>query len=209
MPMEPVQVAALVDIEFYYHRYGRWPKPSQIKATEEGFDLEKALGNEYFLKGLSNRGIPLPSQTDLHGLTNEQITAILIAVDYTSGATLRARLKNAGISIQTWNGWMKNPEFKQYVHSLSTRNFEDSLHVSQESLLKAVERGDVNAIKYYNELTGRSAPVEQNARVIIHKLIQIIQTHVRDEATLNAIARDIQTVLAGGEPSPREIEVVI
>lgn len=189
---------ALHEIEQYWLKHGKWPK---IIRTE-GFDLEEALQKESFIRGLFNRGITPPANTS--GQLDEiQMAAILRVVDIHDRRSIPAKLKSIGISSQTWQGWMKDKNFRDFLHNLSTQNFEDALHIAQEGLLASVERGDVSAIKYWHELTGRAvSPEVQNARVLISRIVQVIQTHVKDEATLMAISKDFERVMRGEQPSP-------
>jgi hypothetical protein len=211
MDMETVltqdEIQVLHHVEAYWNLHGKWPAtfPRKNIPPVGSFVLEESLQKQKFIKGLKNRGIALP-HADLT-LTDEQLAAILAVVNIDDRRSRSAKLKDMGIAAATFAGWMKNPEFKQYLHSLSAQTFEDAIHVANEGLLKAVDKGDVNAIKYYNELTGRVvSPEVHNARVLISRLVQVIQTHVKDQGTLNLIARDFDSVMRGEEPSkPLEI----
>lgn len=195
-PMSAVEIRGLAEIEKYWYLHGKFPK---IFSTP-GFDLQSALKSESFVMGLFNRGIKIPDHSQ--ELSDAQMAAILVVVDINDRRSIPAKLKGIGINSQTWQGWMKDLNFKEYLHSLSTANFEDALHVAQQGLLSAVERGDVNAIKYYNQTTGREvAPEIQNARILISRLVQVIQSHVKDQETLTAISRDFERVMRGDAPA--------
>lgn len=195
VPMTSTELKGLVEIEAYWVRHGKFPKVIRT----EGFNLEEAMEKESFIRGLFNRGITPPDNQQ--ELSDAQLSAILLIVDIHDRRTIPAKLKSLGISSQTWQGWMKDPYFKKFLHNLSSKNFEDALHVAQQGLLSSVERGDVNAIKYWNELTGRAvSPEIQNARVLISRLAQVIQTHIKDPDLLMAISRDFEKVMRGEQP---------
>lgn len=197
IPMTSTEMRALSEIERYWIKHGKWPKVIQT----EGFDLTQSLTKESFIRGLFNRGITPPANVN-GDLDQAQLAAILIVADYNDRRSLTAKLKSIGVTTQTWQGWMKDRNFKDFLHSLSTQNFEDALHVAQQGLLASVDKGDVNAIKYWHELTGRAvSPEVQNVRVLISQLVQILQTHIKDEAVLVAIGKDIDRVMRGERPS--------
>lgn len=195
--MNATEMRALSEIEQYWLKHGKWPK----RISTEGFNLEESLQKESFIRGLFNRGITPPQ--NLNGnLDDAQLAAIMIVADYNDRRSLTAKLKSIGVSSQTWQGWMQDKNFKEFLHNLTSKNFDAALHVAQEGLLASVERGDVAAIKYWHELTGRAvSPEVQNARVLVSRIVQVIQTHVKDEATLMAIAKDFERVMRGEQPS--------
>lgn len=208
-PVEPVrltptEVRALTLIEAFWHEHSRWPE-----LDIPGFNLEQSMEKPFFIKGLANRGIPHPpAMVKRDALSNEQIAAILIVSDFGDKRSLNSKLKAIGISSQTWQGWMKDPMFKDYLHGLTTRNFEDSLHSAQQGLLASVEKGDVNAIKYWMQLTGREvSPEVQSARTMIARLIQVIQTHVKDESTLRKISKDFERVMRGDSVESSSVDM--
>lgn len=198
-PMTPVQVRALLEIEQFWIKHGRWPK----NIITEGFNLDEALKKDSFLLGLFNRGITPPANQNNDGLSQAQMTAIMIVADTNDRRSIPAKLKSVGITSQTWQGWMQEKKFRDFLHNLTSKNFDSALHLAQEGLLTSVEKGDVAAIKYWHELTGRAVtPEVQNARLMIGRLVQVIQTHVTDDQTLMAIARDFERVMRGEDPTP-------
>lgn len=195
--MTPVEIRGLAEIEQYWHKHGKFPKV----VFTEGFDLDKALDKESFMRGLFNRGITPPNNDP--ELSDSQLAAIMTVVDINDRRSTRVKLKEIGVNQQTWQGWMRDKNFRDYLHHLSSKNFEDALHIAHQGLLSSVEKGDVSAIKYWNELTGRAvSPEVQNARILISRIVQVIQTHVKDERILMDISRDFERVMRGEQPNP-------
>lgn len=195
--MNAVEMRGLAYIEKFWIQHGKFPKTIPV----DGFNLQEAMEKESFIRGLFNRGITPPDHSK--DLSDSQMAAILIVADHHDRRSITAKLKSIGISSQTWQGWMQDKNFKEYLHHLTSKNFDAALHVAQQGLLASVEKGDVNAIKYWHELTGRAvSPEVQNARILISRIVQVIQTHVKDEAILMAIARDFERVMKGESPSP-------
>jgi hypothetical protein len=97
---------------------------------------------------------------------------------------------------------MKDPKFKEFVLSNSTKDFEESLHLAQQGLIRAIDRGETHAIKFYYELTGRhdsNTSSVGNIKVVLAQIIEAIQRHVKDPEVLRSISNDFDIIL-GGRP---------
>lgn len=210
--MTPALVNALNKIEQDWNATGKFKIPS-------GIDIFEALENESFQRGLRNRGIVVPAHlaqaTDddilPEGyLTREQTAAILTVLNFDDKRTRGRKLADLGITAAQWSGWMKDEKFNSYYMDIAERHFKDALPVAQESLLKAMDKGSVEAVKFYLELTGRHTGDTaglQNVKVVIAKLVESIQMHVKDPVALEAIATDFDNILKGGSPQPlKELE---
>lgn len=203
-PMTHEMLVGLSRIEQDWHRYGEFRVPP-------GFDLEAAYANESFRYGLKVRGIQAPKSVTSVGLTEEQTAAILTVLNWDDKRTRARKLQELGIKTATWNGWMKQPEFRDYVMNLTVNQMQDALPVAHESLVKAMEKGSTEAIKFYMELTGRhtgDASTMQNVKMVITRLIESIQRNVKDPEVLGNIQRDFEMILKGQDPSPIYAEKV-
>lgn len=201
--MKPWMLNGLTKIEEDWHRYGRFIVP-------EGFNYKEAYANEAFRRGLKNRGIEAPRTAGPVGLSEEQLAAILTVLNWEDKRSRARKLDDLGVKAATWNGWMKQPEFRDYVMELTVNQFQDALPVAHESMIKAMDKGSVEAVKLYMELTGRSTqPDLVNVRLLITKLIESIQMHVKDPATLFAIQSDFEKIIKG-EPvtTPKELGLI-
>lgn len=197
-------------IEHHWIRYGKFPTVGLMKERYPKFNLKTSLKHNTFRLALDNRGITIPTDVYLTALdnalepeqelTNDQIQAASTYVNYTDTRSRTRKLQEMGISTTKWNGWLKNPTFRDFLHELSTRNFNDQLSTAHEGLLKAVDRGDTNAVKLYMEMTGRytaNSGQNQNIRVILARVIESIQRHIKDPNTLRAIATDFEVIMRG------------
>lgn len=195
------QIEVINWIESWWLRKGSFPPVGSLKSFFPDFDLKESLNHELFLTSLANRGIKLPDADDK--LTNEQLAAIALMSNFRDARSPTAKLRSIGVSWTKWQGWMKNKEFKDFLHDLAASNFKDSIDVVQGGLLKAAEKGNVEAVKFYLEATGRYTPQSQetvNVKMILARILEVIQMHVKDPAVLRSIASDFETVLAGGQP---------
>lgn len=189
-------------IEEWWLRRGSFPPVDQIKEFFPDFDLKESLKHDLFLVSLDNRGIKLPSADDK--LSNEQLAAIAIMANFRDPRSPIAKLRSIGVTMTKWQGWMRNKHFKEFLQDLSATNFTDSIDVAQAGLLKAVEKGNTEAVKFYLEITGRYVPQSQevtNIRLVIARLLEVLQIHVKDPNVLRVIMSDFETVVAGGQPS--------
>lgn len=195
-------------IEQHWIRYGKFPPVGSMKSRYPKFNLKTAMKHNTFRLALDNRGITVPLNTyledlpenDIPDLTNEQVAAITVMVNFHDPRSRTRKLNEMGISPTKWNGWLLNTKFKEFLHDLSARNFQDAVNVAHEGLLKAVDRGDTNAVKLYMEMTGRytqTSGQNQNIRVILARVIESIQRHIRDPEVLRAIANDFEIIMRG------------
>jgi hypothetical protein len=194
--MEPLtldEIKLVNKVEQYWHIKREFP-------PEDFFDNKLILNKPAFKRAMSMRGILMPSPDN--DLSSEQMAAILVITNYLDKRSQAAKLKSLGVTPQQWQGWLKDHKFKTYLHNISSSTFEDALPTAYEGLLKKVEAGDVNAVKFYMEVTGRyteDAGQVQNLKIIVARLIEVIQRRVKDPELLRAISSDFNTVLTGGE----------
>lgn len=187
----------------------KFPSMVTLRKRFEDLDIDQVLSDEFIIRALSNRGITVPSvdhRTD--ELTSEQVSAVALVLDYNDKRSHNTKLRSLGITPAKWNGWLKNEIFKKYLHTLSAKGLEDALHVAHTGLINATERGDVNAIKYYMELTGRfsgDTGQTQNFKVMVQRIVESIQRHVKDQDTIRLIANDFDVILKGGIPDTNPI----
>jgi hypothetical protein len=161
-----------------------------VKAGFGGSLFDKALKNESFKDALQRRGITLGS-TSL--LTPEQLSVANIMLDIRDNRSQRKKLQECNVTTAKWEGWLRDPAFQQYIRSRAEAMLGDNLHESHLALLDRVRSGDISAIKYFNEITGRYVP-SGNEKVdvngVLMKVLEIIQRHVKEPEALNNIAAD-------------------
>ena len=205
-PLTSYELEIVNNVEQYWHQHSKFPPDSFFKGSINL--LEKPA----FKRAMAARGISInPSQL----LTKEQMAAVLAVTNYLDRRSQGAKLKALGISPQQWGGWLRNQDFKKYLHEVSSSFYEDALHVAQDAVIKKVEQGDMNAVKFYMESTNRYNSNQgeiQNLRVIIAKLVEVLQRRVTDPEILNSISHDFNLILNGQDPvqyQPAEIERLV
>lgn len=194
-------------IEEWWLRKSSFPPVDRLSKEFEGFDLNDALSNETFLAALNNRGIKLPQAKK--NLSNEQLAAIALMSNFRDGRSPTAKLRSIGVSWTRWQGWMRDKYFKEYLQDVCAVNFNDSLDIVQSGILRAAEKGNIDAAKFFLEVTGRytsqSAEVA-NLKLVLSRILEVIQIHIKDPNVLRSIAGDFDRVLQGGViEQPKEL----
>lgn len=206
----PVQPLTLPELRFvnwieqHWNKYKKFPTTVIIRERWPDIDYMSVMANPTFIEALSNRGIQAPLSDGLPDeLTQEQVAAVGLVLDYADKRSHNTKLRSLGITPGKWQGWLKNQVFKDYLHTLSTHSLEDALHVAHTGLISATERGDVNAIKYYMELTGRfssDSGQTQNFKVMIQRIVESVQRHVKDPDIIRLLASDFEVIMRGEIP---------
>lgn len=143
-------------------------------------------------RGISIRGI---GKDQDHGiLTEEQLVAANVMLDLRDNRSQRKKLGDLNIPTARWEGWLRDTAFQNYLRQRAENLLGDNLHESHLALVDRVRSGDVSAIKYFNEITGRFVPrsdekVDVNA--ILMQVLEVLQKHVKDPDTLVAVAEDL------------------
>lgn len=206
-PLTAQQLQVINYAEQHWNTHKEFPSVGLLKTRfGDRYNLEKDLKHPTFKLALDNRGIIIPdpkSNNFPNELTSEQVAAIATVLDFNDKRSRRAKLQALGIPTQRWQGWLKNPVFKKYLHSLAAENFDDSIDIAQEGLVTGLQRGDVNAIKLYLEVTGRYGQESSNLsniKIVLARVIESIQRHVKDPDTIRSIAQDFEIIMQGGNP---------
>jgi hypothetical protein len=208
----------LVDLlEQYWLIHGKVPTVAQIE--EMGIDgtyFKKCMVKGAFRHQLITRGVGIenpddPKLTDW-ALDGKQLAAANIMLDLLDNRSRKRKLSDLGISTQEYQAWLRDPAFKAYLVQRSENLLKDNLHEAHAALLDRVRMGDSGAIKLYYELTGRYVPAAARAGSIdpmelITRVLEAVQTHVRDPKVLDALATDLISVAAGAAFN-KEVDVI-
>jgi hypothetical protein len=161
-------------------------------------EVATLLDTRGFKRCINLRGV---YWTNDKNLTSEQMYAISFITDPTQIGTLRARLSKIGITYAKWKGWMSNGVFRNAFNTVASQLLEDNFHEVDRGLLKSASNGDVTAIKFAYEITGRYDPAKKQAldvASVLAQVVEIICKHVKDPAALQAIGGEL-TMLSGSQ----------
>lgn len=197
-PIDQNEYRILTYCEQFFLQYGRLPNTGDI--VEAGYSKQAfhvCLKLPQFQLGLEQRGIVpyalLNSNGKIpEGLTSEQLVAANTMLDLIDNRSQKKKLQDLEITSQTWNAWLRNPRFNAYLRARSEALLKDSIHDSHLALVDRVKSGDINAIKYMNEITGRFVPAQTKGvdlHEVLFKVLEIIQQCVTDP--------NVQALIAG------------
>lgn len=180
--------------DLLYRQRGAIPTVEQVLNHWGKFDaavVARAFTAPEFVKALELRGISFnPAQ----GLTDVQQNAIHILANPVDRRTTEAKLKQIGVSMTVYRGWMRNPLFSSMLSQQSENNLADSIPMVLNRIIGNAEVGDLAAGKLILEMTGRWNPQQQevqNAKTVVLILMESVQKHVKDKDTLRAIMSEV------------------
>jgi Helix-turn-helix of insertion element transposase len=178
--------------ESFWHRMNRYPQPDEImghfKFTLEQIELLNL--SPYWEKCCESRGIRLPKQNQLNAT---QIATISLITNFSDRRSIPAKIAAIGVTEEQLNGWYKDKEFQQELAIRTDANLDNTFPEVQASLIRQVQKGNFQAIKFYYEITGRAvAPEQLQVKQTMQHLIEAVQKHVQDPETLKAIAQEVR-----------------
>ncbi|SRR6266498_364365 len=118
----------------------------------------KATNN--YREGMLERGI---ETSELAELTQEQLACISVMTDVTNRASPTAKLKRLNIPYAKYRGWLKQQTFNDMIRAVAGNALLEAIPIAEVKLAEGAMAGDLNYIKYLNEITGRYNPAQQQA----------------------------------------------
>ena len=204
--LTPEQLDLVTFFSQYYNLTGELLTADK---AEEDFNVPKelvsnSLANDLFIKALEERGINFSRFADTwlsKSLTPQQLIVANTLLDLTDQRSNKKKLQDLGVSTATYQTWLKDPVFANYVHTRAEQSLGENKHEVHLALLDKVRSGDIKAISYFNEMTGRFVPQRANAQnfdvqSLIVKIIEIIDMHVTDSNMKLDIANDLKKLIA-------------
>lgn len=197
----PLRADLLTFVEVYYYENKKLP---EIHVIHEHFRDHPERPN--FLKGwkskldeisesLQNRGIK-PYNTVDNYIDPRFAWATSLVVNHLDKRTIPAKLKEAGLSTKEWQAFLRRKRHYDYFQSRLDEIFDDDVkNDAKIALARAISNGDLQAIKYYNELKNIYRPETQSSlqliSIVLTAVMEILARHVPSE-TLNVVAAEIR-----------------
>lgn len=214
MPLSKFEKDFLNFIEQYWYSRSMFPPDDVLEkyASENATTLItlKSIAKQ-LEKPLANRGIidrTNASKFSGQRLTDEQLAAVNMVVNYVDKRSLEKKLKALGVSPTKWQGWLKDEVFAKYLRFMTNEMLSVNLHAVNNGLIKAAENGNVRAGQFVYEVTGmykKDSPVA-NIQLLLINIIEVIQKHVHDPQTLQAISKDFELVMLRTQANQDAIE---
>jgi hypothetical protein len=150
-----------------------------------------------FQRSIADRGIKTTQNPNLTLRQETFLQAYLNPLNLLTPQVLAKRMK---ITLNELDGWMRQKEFAAAFAAKSEGNLAKYLPIADQALGQLVQQGDMKAITFLNQLTGRFDPnAKQNLDVpgLLMQVQDIILRHVLDPATKRNIARELIALASG------------
>lgn len=187
------ELLTFIEQEYLLHGMVPTKEATVTRGVCSAVKYDAFFANPLARKALLVRGISLtPNATGV--LTPEQLASANLMLDLRDNRSQRNKLKDLGVPTQKWEAWLRDPAFQSYLQQRAENLLGDNLHESHLALVDRVRSGDVNAIKYYNEITGRYIPASTakvDVNAVLMRVLEIIQKYVRDPEVLSGMAEEL------------------
>lgn len=195
------------DLIKYYEM--QWALRSRVPSVEEVTaylrnkrpNLRQTSVNYYLTrypvrKALKERGIPFEQHTR-DELTDQQQNAALTVMNMMDTRPVAEKLDALGILPATYYAWLNDPVFKNFLLAQAEQNKINVRPAAITEFTKKIHQGEWNAIKFWLETTGEFNNSDTpQSEILIRMIVEIVQKHVKDPATIMAIAQDIKLASA-------------
>ncbi|MET0786342.1 MAG: hypothetical protein ABWY25_06510, partial [Paenisporosarcina sp.] len=143
---------------------------------------------------LINRGLPT-YDSPTNRIDSNFALAVTLICDISDKRTKAAKLKDAGLTTRQWTGFLKRNSHYNYFQERLNKVWNDEVEPNAKlAISRAVEAGDLQAVKYFHEYTDRYRPQDQqivNLQLIISGLLEILARHLSKEL-LQIVATELE-----------------
>ena len=194
-------------IAYYELQWGLRQYIPTIEEVAKYLKLTQVTVNYYLqrsqvVKALDKRGIPW-RQHSQEQLTATQIAVATTMMNFADERPNKEKLDQLGINSETYNAWLKDPQFKNFIDNLADQNLRNVRPVAVTEFTKKIQGGDWNAIKYFLDVTGEVSSNEApQSEVLLRVIIEILQEEVKDQDTLLRIAIRLKAATANRTLEP-------
>lgn len=214
--LEDWELAAVNYIERIHSTTGAVPSDNDILeylSITRGYNisnLAKLKSNELFKASMDSRGIvvnyePHDELRNVIDFTPRQLAAASVMMNTVDRRSNEKKLRDIGVSTEEWTNWLQDRKFAEYLRERAEVLIDNSLHDAHIGLLRGVAQGNTASIQLYYRLTGRYDPDKEdnvNVRVVIGRVLEAIQKHVKDPEKLNALAVELSQIAIESGTSP-------
>ena len=175
----------------------------------DGNKVSKFLKDPEVDKALENRGITL---ADVTQLLPEQLAVANAILDFSDNRSQKKKLEELGVTTQRYQGWLKQERFQRYMRQRAEALLGETQHEAHTSLLRNVQRGDLNSIKLYYEMTGRwssKTAGDLNVEFILIKVVEAVQKYVKDPVAIQQIAHELSGLVGSNQPTTNVPQPVV
>lgn len=153
-----------------------------------------------FQKSLESRGIKTTSNPNLTLRQENFLQAYLNPLNLKTPQVLAKQMK---ISLVELDGWLREKHFATAMSNKAKENLDKFLPMADHALGQMVQQGDMKAITFLNQLTGRFDANKSSGVDVISLMMRVqdvILRHVRDPEVKRNIARELIAIANGQSP---------
>ena len=211
IPLTRFELEILGWIEQVFYKTGSLP--TKDKVCEE-FDLNYRSFAHHARKlkwkeAWNARGLPSfeVSKNTRTTLTAQQVMVANVMLNEYDRTSAKRKLEALGFTTAQFQAWMADSRFVAYLREESNRRFRNADIVAHNSLVKLLHDGDLNAIKYYFDITNLHSTQADaiNFHSILAQLMEILARYV-PPGVLNQIADDLDGLISGIPRPNKELE---
>lgn len=219
----PLTLEQLDFVTLIAMHYGRYGSLLTLDLAEEKYNISRKTYSSYMgtakvRSAIKEHGIELemyeraltsPDAWQNSTVTPIQLVAINIMTDITDQRSDKKKLQDLKLTTRQWNTWMRDPVFRQYVQDKVDNMLKhDSQHMAGMALMDRVASGDIKALEFYYEFTGKftrkaNSPESQNAvnfQAVLVRMIEIIDEECDGETAIR-IGERFKTLMAATQMS--------
>lgn len=152
------------------------------------------LDSRAWRSAMAERGI----QNAHDPLSPRQLAAVAIYMDMTIGLNHAQKLKRANVTNAEWVGWMRQPQFAQYLSDVSSEALQASVPVARQRIAEGVDRGDRGFIELALKMTGNDPDQAVDIRGVLMAVFTILDEEIRDPSVLAKIGGRVGSLVQGG-----------
>lgn len=184
-------------------RRGFFVEPQTVLDQDETLEKEQVelvWGSTKFQKSLDDRGIKTTKNPNLTLQQETFLQAYLNPLNLKPPQIIAKQLK---IPLTQLDGWMREKHFAAAMSEKSEENLKKYIPIADQALGQLVQQGDMKAITFINQLTGRFDPnARQNLDVpaLMMQIQDIVLRNVRDPIAKRNIARELIALAQGHSP---------
>lgn len=185
-------------------RRGFFVEPQTVKDQTNDIeleDIELVWQTGKFQRSLEDRGIASTKNPNLTLRQETFLQAYLNPLNLKPPQTVAKQMKVSTIEL---DGWMRQKHFAEAMSAKSEENLRKYIPMADQALGQLVQQGDMKAITFVNQLTGRfdaNAKSQVDVSALLLAMQEIIQKHVRDPITRRNIARELISLAQGNSSS--------
>jgi hypothetical protein len=122
---------------------------------ERDIDVTSEVKKANALQGLENEQEETEGEKRARALSPIQLLVANSILDLIDQRSYKKKLQDFGISTQTYQRWLRDKNFVTYLNTMSENLLGDAQYEASLALRDKVAAGDLSAIKFYMEYTGR------------------------------------------------------